>query len=148
MRIQKDTVIEETSRAGVYRRRRLDLTERWLVDGVIEPELHDAAVMFGLWFDRAHLRDRYSSLRMERVDRSTNTNATDDAIQARKEIRAAMDLLGNSMGPVVWDCIGNSQSLRDYVSRQANTRTNVHEARGRLIAGLDLLARHWKLKNG
>tara|TARA_Y100001934_G_C12081951_1_gene645158 strand:- start:8 stop:112 length:105 start_codon:yes stop_codon:yes gene_type:complete len=34
---------------------------------------------------------------MERVDRSTNTNATDDAIQARKEIRAAMDLLGNSM---------------------------------------------------
>tara|TARA_Y100001934_G_C12081951_1_gene645159 strand:- start:125 stop:301 length:177 start_codon:yes stop_codon:yes gene_type:complete len=58
MRIQKDTVIEETSRAGVYRRRRLDLTERWLVDGVIEPELHDAAVMFGLWFDRAHLRDR------------------------------------------------------------------------------------------
>ena len=80
MRIQKDTVIEETSRAGVYRRRRFDLTERWLVDGVIEPEMHDVAVMFGLWFDRAHLRDRYSSLQMERVDRSTNTNATDDAI--------------------------------------------------------------------
>ena len=101
MRIHKDTVIEETVRKGVYRRRRLDLTERWLVDGIIEPELRDAAVMFGLWFDRAHLRDRYSSLRMERVDRSTNTNATDDAIQARKEIRAAMDLLGNSMGPGV-----------------------------------------------
>ena len=59
-----------------------------------------------------------------------------------------MDLLGNSMGPVVWDCIGNARSLRDYVSQRVGTRTNVHEARDRLIAGLGLLARHWKLKGG
>jgi len=59
-----------------------------------------------------------------------------------------MDFLGNSMGPVGWDCIGNARSLHDHVSRQVSTRTNVHEARDRLIAGLDLLARHWKLKGG
>ena len=57
----------------------------------------------------------------------------------------AMKLLGDSMGPVVWDVIGNSCSLRDHVSRQSGRKVNVHEAKGRLIAGLDLLARHWKL---
>jgi hypothetical protein len=53
-----------------------------------------------------------------------------------------MKLLGFSMGPVVWDVIGNSCSLRDHLSRQTGRKVNVHEEKGRLIAGLDLLAGH------
>ena len=48
------------------------------------------------------------------------------------------------MGPVIWDVIGFELSLREHVVRQAGVkRVTVHEARGRLIAGLDILARAW-----
>ena len=48
------------------------------------------------------------------------------------------------MGPVVWDVVGSGLSLREHVARQAGVkRVTVHEARGRLIAGLDILARAW-----
>ena len=48
------------------------------------------------------------------------------------------------MGPVVWDVIGSDLSLREHVARQAGvTRGTVHEARGRLLAGLGILARAW-----
>ena len=47
-------------------------------------------------------------------------------------------------GPVVWDVIGFELSLREHVARQAGVkRVTVREARGRLIAGLDILARAW-----
>ena len=76
---------------------------------------------------------------------SRSDDGPERGIQVRKEISIAMKLLGDSMGPVVWDVIGNSCSLRGHVSRQTGRKVNVHEAKGRLIAGLDLLARHWKL---
>ena len=66
MRINEDTVIEVSRQAGAFRRRRLDITEKWMVDGVIEPPLHEAAVSLGLWFDQAQLRDCYSILRLDR----------------------------------------------------------------------------------
>ena len=48
------------------------------------------------------------------------------------------------MGPVVWDVIGSELSLREHVSRQAGVKqVTIHEARGRLIAGLDILERAW-----
>jgi len=102
MRINEDIVIEETRQAGMFRRRHLDITEKWMVDGVIEPVLHKAAVSFGLWFDQAQLRDCYSSLGLDRVDGSRSDEGLQRGIQARKEISIAMNLLGDSMGPVVW----------------------------------------------
>jgi len=48
------------------------------------------------------------------------------------------------MGPVVWDVIGSELSLREHVATQAGVkRVTLHQARGRLIAGLDILARDW-----
>ena len=48
------------------------------------------------------------------------------------------------MGPVVRDIILSELSLREHVARQAGAkRVTVHEACGRLIAGLDILARAW-----
>ena len=84
-----------------------------MVDGVIEPGLHEAAVPFGLWFDQAQLRYRYSSLRFHRVDGSRSDDGLERGIQARKEISISMKLLGDSMGPVVWDVIGNSSITID-----------------------------------
>ena len=48
------------------------------------------------------------------------------------------------MGPVVWDVIESELSLREHVASQAGVnRVTVYEASGRLIMGLDILARAW-----
>ena len=52
----------------------------------------------------------------------------------------------DGQGPVVWDTCGNGMSLRQHVGRVAGR--SVPEAKGRLISGLDLMARHWSLGNG
>tara|TARA_E500000331_G_scaffold350426_1_gene395286 strand:+ start:164 stop:394 length:231 start_codon:yes stop_codon:yes gene_type:complete len=58
MRINEDTVIEVTRQEGVLRKRRLDIAEKWMVDGIIEPPLDEAVIALGLWFDQAQLRRR------------------------------------------------------------------------------------------
>ena len=143
-----DVVIEETHQAGVFRRRRIGLVERWADEGIITEQELTAAEAFRSIFDRAQLRERYavSSSLIDRVDgggyRSDDANVS--MYEARERIMEALLLLGGSMGPVVWDVIGSELSLREHVSRQAGVkRVTVHQARGRLIAGLDILARAW-----
>ena len=92
-------------------------------------------------FDRAQRRERYalSSSLIDSVDVGGSRSN-----EARERIMEALSLLGGSMGPVIWDVIGSELSLREHVARQAGVkRVTVHEARGRLIAGLDILARAW-----
>ena len=146
--INEDTVIEETPQAGVFRRRRIGLVERWADEGIVTDKELAAAEAFQAIFDRAQLRERYavSSSLIDRVDdsRSSTDDASVSMYEARERIMEALSLLGGSMGPVVWDVIGSELSLREHVARQAGvTRVTVHEARGRLIAGLDILARAW-----
>ena len=75
---------------------------------------------------------------------SRSDDANVSMYEARERIMEALSLLGGLMGPVVWDVVGSGLSLREHVSRQAGVkRVTVHEARGRLIAGLDILARAW-----
>ena len=98
--------------------------------------------------ERAQLRKRYpvSSPLIDRVDGgvSWSDDANVSMYEARERIMEALSLLGGSMGPVVWDVIGSELSLREHVARQVGVkRVTVHEARGRLIAGLDILARAW-----
>ena len=146
--LTSDTVIEQTMKAGVFRKRRLDLAERWARDGVITEEMYLASVAFTTAFEAAHLRERYaiSTAMLDRVDgsRYDSGEASARSVDARNRVRKAMRLLGDSMGPVVWDVLGSGLSLRKHVERQANAkRVTVHEARGRLIAALDILARVW-----
>ena len=143
-----DVVIEETHQAGVFRRRRIGLVERWADEGIITEQELAAAEAFQAIFDRAQLRERYavSSSLIDRVDgtRTTSDDSHASMYEARERIMEALSLLGGSMGPVVWDVIGSELSLREHVARQAGVkRVTVHEARGRLIAGLDILARAW-----
>ncbi len=147
-KISDDVVIEETRRAGQYRRRRIDLWERWARDGTITEDMYLTAVKFTNVFEAAHLRERYaiSTASLDRVDGSKGDSDRVSArvVDARESIVAAMTLLGGSMGPVMHDVLGSGLSLRAHVEKQAGvTRVTVHEARGRLIAGLDLLARSW-----
>ena len=147
-KISDDVVIEETRRAGQYRRRRIDLWEKWARDGTITEDMYLTAVKFANVFEAAHLRERYaiSTASLDRVDGSKGDNDRVSArvVDAREAVVEAMALLGRSMGPVMWDVLGSGLSLRAHVEKQAGvTRVTVHEARGRLIAGLDLLARSW-----
>ena len=83
---------------------------------------------------------------IDRVDGggSRSDEASASINEARERVMEALTVLGGSMGPVVWDVIGSELSLREHVARQAGVkRVTVHEARGRLIAGLDILARAW-----
>lgn len=146
--VTDDVVIEETHQAGVFRRRRIGLVERWANEGIITEQELAAAEAFRSIFDRAQLRERYavSSSLIDRVDgtRTTSDDSHASMYEARERIMEALSLLGGSMGPVVWDVIGSELSLREHVARQAGVkRVTVHEARGRLIAGLDILARAW-----
>ncbi len=146
--ISDDIVIEETLQAGVFRRRRIGLVERWADEGIVTDKELAAAEAFRSIFDRAQLRERYavSSSLIDRVDgsRSSTDDANVSMYDARERIMEALSLLGGSKGPVVWDVIGSELSLREHVARQAGvTRVTVHEARGRLIAGLDIRARAW-----
>ena len=122
--------------------------ERWADEGIVTEKEPAAAEAFQAIFDRAQLRERYavSSSLIDRVDgsRSSTHDANVSMYDARERIMEALSLLGGSMGPVVWDVVGSGLSLREHVSRQAGVkRVTVHEARGRLIAGLDILARAW-----
>ena len=146
--VTDDVVIEETHQAGVFRRRRIGLVERWANEGIITEQELAAAEAFRSIFDRAQLRERYavSSSLIDRVDgtRTMSDDSHASMYEARERIMEALSLLGGSMGPVVWDVIGSELSLREHVARQAGVkRVTVHEARGRLIAGLDILARAW-----
>ena len=132
----------------MFRRRRIGLVERWVDEGIITEQELTAAEAFQAIFDRARLRERYavSSSLIDRVDGggSRSDEAGASMYEVRERVMEAVALLGGSMGPVVWDVIGSELSLREHVARQAGVkRVTVHEARGRLIAGLDILARAW-----
>ena len=75
--------------------------------------------------------------------RSGLESAQGPDVEGYIEARGVMALPGSSMGSVVWDVCGNGISLRQHVAGRS-----VPEAKGRLIAGLDLMARHWKLNHG
>ena len=146
--ISDDIVIEETPQAGVFRRRRIGLVERWADEGLVTDKELAAAEAFQAFFDRAQLWERYavSSSLIDRVDGggSRSDEASASMYEARERVMDAVTVLGGSMGPVVWDVIGSELSLREHVARQAGVkRVTVHEARGRLIAGLDILVRAW-----
>ena len=105
IRINEDTVIEETPQAGVFRRRRIGLVERWADEGIVTDKELAAAEAFQAIFDRAQLRERYavSSSLIDRVDdsRSSTDDASVSMYEARERIMEALALLGGSMGPVI-----------------------------------------------
>ena len=147
-KLPDDITIEETTKAGVFRRRRLDLTEKWARDGVIDDALHEAAVQFGEAYERGQCRARHSSLDLNRVDTShDNDTPVTQVIDAQAAVVKSLEAVGLLAGAVLVDVIGERMSLREHCHRRQAGKVpmNVHEAKGRLIVGLDLLARHYRL---
>ena len=58
--ISDDIVIEETRQAGVFRRRRIGLVERWADKDIVTEKELAAAEAFQVIFDRAQLREWYA----------------------------------------------------------------------------------------
>ena len=104
-----DVVIEETHQAGVFRRRRIGLVERWANVCIITEQELAAAEAFRVIFDRAQLRERYavSSSLIDRVDAggSRSDDADVSMYEAREWIMEALSHHGGSTVPVVWDAI-------------------------------------------
>jgi hypothetical protein len=140
-------MIEETMEAGVYRQRRLTMTERWKKNGTIPPALHEAAYTFWQDFQVAQLAGRYSSWTIERVDVSSdNRDRMVVAVaRAKQRVADAVSCLGKPLDDVIWDVVGNEMSLRDYAKRKAATKTAPHHATVKkwVIEGLDALAVHY-----
>ena len=148
-RVRENVRIEETARAGVYRARRIDLVERWLIRGVVNDRQHAAAHDFALTFEAALLRERYtvSGWNLDKIDgaRGDADHVSVSVMNARRRVEQARQLLGTSMWPVVSDVIGSGLSLREHAQRASSGahRVTHHEARGRLLAALDVLERGW-----
>ena len=139
-------VVEETMQAGNYRLRRLSLTERWVRDGVIAPNMHQAALTFARDFHVAQLSGFYATSDVyQKVDSSPQhaDHQVRKSIQARKRVARAMDAVGKRAGSVLWDVIGVDMSLREHINR-GEERVTVNDARGRLIVALEILARHYE----
>jgi len=141
--------IEETAKAGVYRARRIDLVERWLMRGVVTDRQHAVAHDFALTFEAAAIRERYtlSGWNMDKIDgaRGDADHFSVSVMNARKRIEAARRLLGTSMFPVAADVLGSGMSLREHALRASSGghRVTHHEVRGRLLAAVDVLERGW-----
>ena len=107
--ISDDIVIEETPQAGVFRRRRIGLVERWADEGIVTDKELAAAEAFQAIFDRAQLREPFAvaSSLIDRVDGggSRSDEASASMCEARERVMEALTVLGGSMGPVVWDVI-------------------------------------------
>jgi|8_EtaG_2_1085327.scaffolds.fasta_scaffold96733_3 hypothetical protein len=142
-------VVEQTMKAGVFRARRLTLTETWVREGRIAPELNEAAKQFADDFDRAQLRPDFQTMSIERVS-SSGSNRRDtmmvSVVSARKRVTGVMKTIGEEAANVVWDVIGCDMSLRDHAQRQRwnGKPLNTHEVKGRLIAALGMLSNYYR----
>jgi len=66
---------------------------------------------------------------------------------AERRINTAMAVLGKFAGDAIWSVIGENMSLREYATRKATSGRpiTVNEVKGWVMAGLDILADHYKI---
>lgn len=145
---ETDIIIQDhTMKAGEQRARRRSLLEQWLVDGQISQEMHEAGIRFENDFEGSHLREYYGTYLNERISGSTQQkdNFVVSVLHARKRVRQALDAVGGIAEAVLWDVLGNQMSLREHSTRQQcnGKPINVHQAKGRLMAALGMLARFY-----
>ena len=143
-----EVVVEETLKAGTYRRRRRGLLEQWRRDGVIDQALYDAGIRFETDFESAHLRDHYGGVLEERISGrgASHEKWVLRSLAARDRVRAALAAAGLIGGSLLWDVLGNATTLKDYARRQrwgGGGPVSVRHARGALVAALGVLAHHY-----
>jgi|TARA_R110000824_G_scaffold54700_6_gene151097 hypothetical protein len=144
---QEAIVVEQTIKAGVFRARRLTLTETWVREGRIAPELSEAARQFADDFDRAQLRPDFQTMSLERVSSNNSREGMlISVVSARRRVSGVMKSIGDEAANVLWDVVGCDMSLRDHAQRQRwnGKPLNTHEVKGRLIAALGMLSNYYR----
>tara|TARA_R100000808_G_C2092267_1_gene112219 strand:- start:341 stop:778 length:438 start_codon:yes stop_codon:yes gene_type:complete len=130
-------VIEETSKAGVYRQRRLSVFERWHKEGKLEQRHATAAWMFNFDFETAQFGDNYAIVDLEKVARvMAADHIAVKALDARKRVAKAIKSVGKVGGFYLWNYVG----LEKPVTKSGK---DVREILGALRIVLDQLADHY-----
>ena len=142
--------VRETDPEGkiVLHHRVVDTLGRMLRAGTITEPMAEA----GRKFERQFIMAQLDPLRAPDVRRvpgnGSEPDPGDTGLAAREQVHHALRALGGhdgAMGSVVWHVLGAGCSLREWTLRRAwgGRQVRQEEARGILIAALDLLAAHY-----
>ena len=113
--------------------------------GTITSEMHDAARDFQAQFTIA-CYDVVRCMPLMRLPGGSGPgDLTDAQVDARRDVGAALDLLGglgSPAGSCVWHVVGLQRSVREWAMRQGwgGRPVRVEQAQGILVAALGVLA--------
>ena len=131
---------------------RVRITDQWPIDrlhsrGRLTYRQWDAGDRFRRVFARAVLQGRFATLDLYRFDKSHSEGESDHVAVARQEVRQLLEKGGKTSGVALWFVVGCGDTLEDVALRMKRSRimVNRHHVMGLVVAGLDILADHYKL---
>ena len=140
---------EDDDQKPVDHYRTVDTLALMLRNGSITGAMHDAGQQFSQDFARAFA----SGVASSRLDGLPCGTAPGEMLiernaSAARAVRDALDAVGGNSSPAgsaLWFVAGLGLSVRDWALRRgwADKPISVHEAKGILVAGLAMLARHY-----
>ena len=140
---------EDDDQKPVDHYRTVDTLALMLRNGSITGAMHDAGQQFSQDFARAFA----SGVASSRLDGLPCGTAPGEMLiernaSAARAVRDALEAVGGSGSPAgsaLWYVVGLGQSVREWALRQgwAGKAISLHEAKGILVAGLGVLARHY-----
>ena len=145
---------EDDDQKMVDHYRTVDTLALMLRNGTITGAMHDAGQQFSQDFARAF----GSGMVTARLDGMPGGTASGEMMVERnagaaRAVRQALDAVGghgSPAGSALWFVAGLGLSVRDWALRLgwADKPISVHEAKGILVAGLAMLARHYGFARG
>ena len=140
---------EDDDQKPVDHYRTVDTLALMLRNGSITGAMHDAGQQFSQDFARA-FGSGVASPKLDGLPGGTAPGQmmVEKNAGAARAVRDALDAVGGSGSPAgsaLWYVAGLGQSVREWALRQgwAGKAISLHEAKGILIAGLGVLARHY-----
>lgn len=140
---------EDDDQKPVDHYRTVDTLALMLRNGSITGAMHDAGQQFSQDFARAF----GSGVASPKLDGLPGGTAPGEMMVeknagAARAVRDALDAVGGNSSPAgsaLWYVAGLGQSVREWALRQgwAGKAISLHEAKGILVAGLGVLARHY-----
>jgi hypothetical protein len=133
----------------VQHRRAVDTLGMMLANGTITQGMYDAGAVFRRQF-RAAALDALRGAALVRLPAATGETMTERQVQARRQVAAALDVLGGpggAAGSCVWHVVGLECSVREWAMRRGWGGRSVpaSQAQGMLVAALAVLAAHYGL---
>ena len=131
---------------------RVRVTDQWPIDrlrarGRLNERQWEAGDRFRRVFARAVLQGRYATLDLYRFDKGHGDGEGDHVADARIEVRSLLGLMGKTSSIAVWYIVGCGHALEDVALRMKHSGLplNRHHLLGLVVAGLDVLADHYRL---